>query len=74
MLNYERPNHSIYPSSANNEEEPCCFCGAMSSEETLREKLGPVYGPIRVKGHKIFVHELCAIWTPEVYLDDKNKF
>lgn len=21
-----------------------------------------------------FVHELCALWTPEIFLDEKNKF
>ena len=21
-----------------------------------------------------YVHELCALWTPEIFLDDKNKF
>jgi len=27
-----------------------------------------------IKGEKAFVHELCAIWTPEVYLDARNRF
>lgn len=22
----------------------------------------------------MFVHEMCALWTPEIYLDDGNKF
>jgi len=46
----------------------------MSDDELLREKLGPVYGPIKVKGVKVYMHELCAIWTPDVYLDDTNRF
>ena len=33
-----------------------------------------MYGPIKVKGQNVFVHELCALWTPEIYLDERNKF
>ena len=45
-----------------------------SRDEELRIKCGPVYGPIRIKGNQIYVHELCALWTPEIFLDDNNKF
>jgi hypothetical protein len=27
-----------------------------------------------LKGVEVFVHELCALWTPEIYLDERNKF
>jgi hypothetical protein len=34
-----------------------------------------VYGPIRVgSSGQAFVHELCALWTPEIFLDERNKF
>ena len=33
-----------------------------------------MYGPIRVKQKDLFVHELCAVWTPEIYFDSNNKF
>ena len=50
----------------------------MSDDEELRVKCGPVYGPIRLHlaggSGQAFVHELCALWTPEIFLDDKNKF
>jgi hypothetical protein len=74
LVTYDRPNYKIYASSEKVEPEPCCFCGGMSNEEALREKLGPVYGPIKVKGIKVYMHEQCALWTPEVYLNDDNKF
>lgn len=56
------------------DQEVCCFCRGSSTEEELRIKCGPIYGPVRVKNEAIFVHELCALWTPEIYLDEKNKF
>jgi hypothetical protein len=71
----DRPNYGIYPLS--NEEEYCAFCKGSSIEEELRVKMGPVYGPIKLNKGKegaAFVHELCALWTPEIYLDSKNKF
>ena len=74
-LNHERPNHVIYP--VEKESHNCGFCQQPSSSEVLREKLGPVYGPIKISkksGKTVWVHELCAIWTPEVYLDVRNKF
>ena len=37
-------------------------------------KCGPMYGPIKLRFGNAFVHELCALWTPEIFLDDKNKF
>ena len=43
-----------------------------SSDEGLRERAGPVY---IVKMHKktLYMHEYCAIWVPEIYLDEDNK-
>jgi hypothetical protein len=40
----------------------------------MRVKCGPIYGPIKVSHESAYVHELCALWTPEIFLDDKNKF
>jgi hypothetical protein len=40
----------------------------------LRVKCGPIYGPIKNQGKNYFVHELCALWAPAVFLNDKNKF
>jgi len=36
--------------------------------------VGPLYGPIKLKYRTVCVHELCALWTPEIYLNDENKF
>lgn len=79
LLNYDRPNYKIYPVQRNGrylEAFECAFCGQPSSEEELRTKVGPVYGPLKLKkrGEKYYVHELCAIWTPEIYLDALNHF
>ena len=76
LLNYQRPSNKIYPVSLNGhilEAVECAFCGQESTNEQLRKRVGPVYGPIKVSKESVFVHELCAIWTPEVYLDDRNK-
>ena len=73
LLNYDRPNHKIYPIQRNGRYLPdveCAFCGQLSSSEELREKVGPVYGPLKVGKKEVFMHELCAIWTPEIYQDE----
>ena len=77
LLN-ERPNYIVYPCDEDQEVE-CAFCHGLSSDEDLRSKCGPIYGPIKLKKVSkaqslFFVHELCALWTPEVWLNDKNKF
>ena len=74
ILTHERPSHKIYP--CDSEPQACAFCRQLSSSEVLREKVGPIYGPIKIKknGLSVWVHELCAIWTPEVFLNDRNKF
>ena len=78
LLNYDRPNYKIYPVHRNGKyltAEECAFCGQPSSSEEIREKVGPVYGPLKIKhGKEVYVHELCAIWTPEIYLDARNHF
>lgn len=78
MLNYERPNYPIYPVYKDGkllDAKPCAFCRELSSNELLREKVGPVYGPVRVnKREEYFVHELCVMWTPEICLTVINKF
>ena len=71
----QRPHYSIHPLHSES-EEICAFCRCNSNDEELRIKCGPIYGPIKLRGisDQVFVHELCAIWTPEIFLDDKNKF
>ena len=36
-------------------------------------KLGPFYGPVKKGANRYYFHELCAIWSPNVYLIDNNK-
>ena len=37
-----------------------------------------MYGPIKMKQYggagSAYVNELCALWTPEIFLNEKNKF
>ena len=69
----DRPNYKIYPVT----KEPikiCRFCRRENSESEISELCGPLYGPIRINKNDIYVHELCAKWTPEIYQDDNNKF
>ena len=77
MILQERPHYRIYPIEEE-EYEICVFCRCASNDEELRVKCGPVYGPIKIKQAGVsgnaFVHELCALWTPEIFLDEKNKF
>lgn len=72
----ERPQYEIHPLQG--DFEVCVFCRGSSLDEELRVKCGPVYGPIKVKmaggSGDAYVHELCALWTPEIFLDERNKF
>ncbi len=69
----ERPHYKIHPIVA--EYEVCAFCRGPSDSEDLRIKCGPMYGPIKVGvTGSAYVHELCALWTPEIFLNEKNKF
>jgi [histone H3]-lysine4 N-trimethyltransferase MLL3 len=56
----------------------CVFCRQDSDNLTLRELVGPVMGPIEVsfkkKKSKVYCHEMCALWTPEIYLSEQNRF
>ena len=51
----------------------CGFCGDSCLEEYKLLKLGPFYGPVKKGNNKFYFHELCAIWTPAIYLDDNGK-
>lgn len=65
-----RPNYKIY--SAQEDEVDCAFCKRSSADEGLRERAGPVY-IVKLNKKILYMHEYCAIWVPEIYLDDDNK-
>jgi hypothetical protein len=72
VIDSNRPNMKIYESSSN-PEVPCIFCGCKSKDEYMLQKLGPFYGPVKKGAKKYFFHELCAIWTSDIYMDENNK-
>jgi len=46
------------------EEEPAGLAPLLAVKPTL---LGPLLGPLRdADGELIYVHRVCAVWTPEV--------
>ena len=68
--NPDKPMDSVY----NDEIEVfCVFCKESSKNEALFEDLGLLYGPFKSKGKDHYCHERCAIWTPDVYLDQNNR-
>lgn len=51
----------------------CCFCNESSLSEEFLNFLGPVYGPFKGNNKSIFLHELCALWSPAIFLNEKGK-
>jgi len=64
-----RPSDKMYHGP---EEVSCAFCRTSNRDKSAIRDLGPFYGPYKNKQKPFYVHELCAIWTPEVYLDSKT--
>mgnify|MGYP002623174365 CR=1 FL=1 len=69
-ITLNRPSDKMY---TGHEEVICAFCRTSNKDKAAIKVLGPFYGPFRSKSKLFYVHELCAIWTPWIYLDDKNK-
>ena len=51
----------------------CQFCTKSSKEEFYLKKCGPFYGPFKDGDKQKFVHENCALWAPNVFLDPAGK-
>jgi len=64
-----RPSDKMYHGP---EEVQCAFCRTSNKDKSAIRDLGPFYGPFKNKTKNFYVHELCAIWTPDVYLDPKT--
>lgn len=55
------------------EEVICVFCKTTSHKRGVIKDLGRFYGPFNYNTNQTYyVHELCALWTPNVYLDEKT--
>lgn len=54
----------------------CAFCTNSSKDDDMALKLGPFYGPFEdnLSYRKYYVHELCGLWSPNVFLDHNSKF
>jgi hypothetical protein len=66
-----RPNMRIY--DASNPEVFCAFCGDSSKDNYKLQKLGPYYGPVKKGSKRHFFHELCALWSPAIFLDEYGR-
>lgn len=51
----------------------CDICNQLSTDSYQTHRLGPMYGPFRYSQNKYYVHFLCALWLPKVWLSDTNK-
>jgi hypothetical protein len=67
-----RPNMKIYDHRSLPEIH-CSLCGISSKDELMIMKIGPFYGPFKEGSNRYFIHELCAIWSPNVFLDKYGK-
>ena len=70
IIEINRPTNPRYLGGKG--EVSCAFCKGKNTDSELAKLVGPVYGPFRKKKKDYFVHELCAIWTPNVYLDNET--
>eukprot|EP00742_Colponemidia_sp_Colp-10_P014077 GILJ01015948.1.p1 GENE.GILJ01015948.1~~GILJ01015948.1.p1 ORF type:complete len:413 (-),score=47.78 GILJ01015948.1:160-1335(-) len=66
-----RPNQEQRYRKTKEDDTPviCAFCRHSSDEEEFTHILGPMYGPFASKSIKHYAHELCALWSPEIYLE-----
>ncbi len=39
----------------------------------LSENLGLMMGPYEIKEKKYYVHEMCALWTANIYFEENKK-
>ncbi|KRW98990.1 Zinc finger, FYVE/PHD-type [Pseudocohnilembus persalinus] len=65
-----KPNDQLY---LGNKQINCCFCQESSNDPEFIKKLGPIYGPYNYKKKSYYTHLMCAIWTPQIYLDKDNR-
>ena len=68
-IELNRPSDKIYNGA---QEVSCIFCRVSNKDKAAIKDLGPFYGPFKNKQKIFHTHELCAIWTPEVFLDKKT--
>lgn len=58
--------------------EKCALCLSVSDDypEEIKEQLKEMIGPIEHKeyGYKLYLHENCAIYTPEVFQEKNGEF
>ena len=66
----DKPSDPLYEGF---EEVFCVFCQESSQNIEILDDLGFFYGPFKSKGKEFYVHEKCAIWTPDVFLDLDNR-
>ncbi|KAL4469907.1 hypothetical protein ABPG72_006547 [Tetrahymena utriculariae] len=50
----------------------CAFCKESVNNLEYIKKLGWFYGPYKQKKHIYYVHLMCAIWSPAIYLQEET--
>ena len=77
-----RPTENIYDRNSNifvfnililDVEKFCSFCSQSSKDYYILMKLGPFYGPYMDNNQEHYVHELCGLWSPNVFIDSNGK-
>lgn len=51
----------------------CSICKHNSKDIYFNSRLGSIYGPYKYLGKNYYVHLLCALWMPNVNLNEKNQ-
>lgn len=50
----------------------CHFCHESSKNSELFNKLGSIFGPYNIIEKPYYVHEMCALWTSDIHLDEDD--
>jgi hypothetical protein len=66
-----RPNNNYLKDT--NISENCSLCAISSHAKGIEfKKLGPMYGPFSGAKQKYYLHEMCAVYSPNIYIDKHN--
>jgi hypothetical protein len=79
IFEYNEPDIDQYPATSKfnlttDKEVFCSLCKESSKDDYATEKSGPIYGLFKDGDNNYFIHYFCALWTPNIFLNQDNQF
>lgn len=66
-----RPKNDYWKDSK--DDVSCALCGISSNKINDDKKLGPLYGPFQMSKKMFYIHEMCAMYSPNIYINKDNQ-